>query len=218
LDLRKEGRRRSGIYKIKFGSEEKSVFCDMSTLGGGWTVIQRRGDFGNDEDFFLRNWTEYRNGFGSPNKELWIGLESMFLLSNVEPVQMLINLEDFEGNRTAILVNEFRIANEESGYRIFYKNFSSPLGKSLPARGTKFSTVDRDNDAWSKNCAERFSGAWWYSACHNSNLNGLYLRGEHESFGDGVNWYHWKGYHYSLKLTVLKIRGVRPNRKRRSAL
>ena len=88
LDLRKEGRRRSGIYKIKFGSEEKSVFCDMSTLGGGWTVIQRRGDFGNDEDFFLRNWTEYRNGFGSPNKELWIGLESMFLLSNVEPVQV----------------------------------------------------------------------------------------------------------------------------------
>ena len=52
--------------------------------------------------------------------------------------QMLINLEDFDGNRTAILVNEFRIANEESGYRIFYKNFSSPLGRSLPAKGTKF--------------------------------------------------------------------------------
>merc|ERR1719510_552371 len=47
----------------------------------------------------------------------------MFLLSNVEPVQMLINLEDFEGNRTAILVNEFRIANEESGYRIFLQKF-----------------------------------------------------------------------------------------------
>jgi hypothetical protein len=51
---------------------------------------------------------------------------------------MLINLEDFDGNSTAIMVNEFRIANEESGYKIFYKNFSSPLGKSLPARGTKF--------------------------------------------------------------------------------
>ena len=53
-------------------------------------------------------------------------------------MQMLINLEDFDGNRTAILVNEFRIANEDSGYRIFYKNFSSPVGRSLPARGTKF--------------------------------------------------------------------------------
>jgi len=78
--------------------------------------------------------------------------------------------------------------------------------------------ADRDNDAWSKNCAERFSGAWWYSACHNSNLNGLYLRGEHETFGDGVNWYHWKGYHYSLKLTVLKIRGVRERKKKRSLI
>ena len=48
-----------------------------------------RGDFGNDPDYFLRNWTEYRNGFGRPDKELWMGLEYMFLLSNVEPVQVL---------------------------------------------------------------------------------------------------------------------------------
>ena len=101
-------------------------------------MIQRRGDFGNPADFFLRNWTEYRQGFGAPNKELWLGLEAIFMLTNAEPVQMLVNLEDFDGNKTAIMVNDFKIANEDSGYRIFYKNFSSPLGKSLPARGTKF--------------------------------------------------------------------------------
>ena len=79
----------------------------------------------------------------------------------------------------------------------------------MPKKGTKFSTIDSDNDAWSKNCARRFQGAWWYSACHNSNLNGQYLQGEHESFGNGVNWYHWKGYHYSLKKTEMKIRNMK---------
>ena len=140
---------------------------------------------------------------------MWLGLESIFLLTNKEPMQLLITLDDWEGNRVGIFVNDFRLSNALGAYRIFYNSFSSDLGKSLPARGTKFSTIDRDNDAWSSNCAVRFSGAWWYSACHNSNLNGLYLRGNHTSFGDGVNWYHWKTYNYSLKNTVLKIRPQR---------
>ena len=88
LDKRKEGKRQSGVYELQFGDEKRNVFCDMQTLGGGWTVIQRRGDFGNPSDFFLRNWTEYRNGFGRPDRELWLGLEYMFLLTNVETVQV----------------------------------------------------------------------------------------------------------------------------------
>ena len=55
--------------------------------------------------------------------QLWLGLESIFLLTNKEPVQLRIHLEDWDGNRTAIVVNEFKISNEQHGYRIFYKNF-----------------------------------------------------------------------------------------------
>ena len=65
--------------------------------------------------------------------------------------------------------------------RLTYLNatpFQPIIGKSLPSRGTKFSTLDRDNDTWRNNCAERFKGAWWYTACLNSNLNGLYLKGK----------------------------------------
>lgn len=53
-------------------------------------------------------------------------------------------------------MNNFTISDEDSGYKISYLNYNSKMGNSLPARETKFSTVDRDNDVWSKNCAERF--------------------------------------------------------------
>ena len=73
-------------------------------------------------------------------------------------------------------------------------------------RGMPFTTKDQDNDNVKDNCANTFKGAWWYKGCHKSNLNGLYLRGQHSSFANGVNWFHWKGHNYSLKRTEMKIR------------
>ena len=70
----------------------------------------------------------------------------------------------------------------------------------------KFTTKDRDNDRWIESCAIKFKGAWWYTQCHTSNLNGRYLRGVQSSFADGVNWVTFRGYHYSLKITEMKIR------------
>ena len=32
----------------------------------GWTVIQSRGQYGNAEDYFLKNWEDYVKGFGEP--------------------------------------------------------------------------------------------------------------------------------------------------------
>ena len=85
--------------------------------------------------------------------------------------------------------------------------FIGTAGDSLSLhRGAPFSTKDSDNDSWSSSCAVTYKGAWWYKACHQSNLNGIYRHGKHSSFADGVNWYHWKGYHYSAKKAEMKIR------------
>lgn len=196
------------MYEIVIANKKKKVFCDMDTLGGGWTVIQRRGDFEDEAvDMFFRKWDAYKEGFGKPNQSYWIGLEAMHHLTTDQgPVQLRIELADFEGNSTAFMVNNFTVGDEESKYRIFYRNYNNIIGNSLPPRFTKFSTVDNDNDAWMNNCAERFTGAWWYSACHNCNPNGLYLRGNHTDLGTGVNWYHWTGYYYSLKDVIMKVR------------
>ena len=93
--------------------------------------------------------------------------------------------------------------------RFFSAVFLGTAGDSLSDhRGMAFSTKDRDNDKVGANCATKYKGAWWYKTCHYSNLNGRYLKGKHSSYADGVNWYHWKGHHYSVKRTEMKIKPV----------
>ena len=73
--------------------------------------------------------------------------------------------------------------------------------------GHSFTTYDQDNDNYYLNCAVKFKGAWWYNNCLCSNLNGLYLRGNHTSYGDGIEWLPWfDSFHYSLNFTEMKIR------------
>lgn len=71
-----------------------------------------------------------------------------------------------------------------------------------------FTTRGCDNDQYSSNCATSFKEAWWCKECHWSNLNGLYLRGVHESYADGVNWKTGKGQQYSYKMSEMKFRPV----------
>ena len=73
--------------------------------------------------------------------------------------------------------------------------------------GMKFTTEDVDNDIFvNGNCAHKFKGAWWYNKCHSSNLNGHNLAVNTTSYADGVIWFQFKGYHYSLKTSEMKVR------------
>lgn len=91
----------------------------------------------------------------------------------------------------------------------FFNNFS--LGDSLGGHnahnGMKFTTKDQDNDATidSANCAKLYSGAWWYRACHGTNLNGLYATSAVLSPKYNT-WSGWTRYHEALKTTVMMIR------------
>ncbi|WAR29477.1 TEuncharacterized [Mya arenaria] len=70
------GRVPSGVYHITTWktNQNASVFCDMDTDQGGWTVFQHRM---NGKVDFYRNFSSYENGFGSLQGEFWLGLKLM---------------------------------------------------------------------------------------------------------------------------------------------
>ncbi|XP_067038021.1 microfibril-associated glycoprotein 4-like [Acropora muricata] len=204
-ELYKSGKRISGVYTIDpDGLGPFDVFCDQKTAGGGWTVFQKRLDGSVN---FYRGWSDYKRGFGNLNGEYWLGLDKIYRLTKLKNT-LRVDLEDTKGKTAYAAYEMFAVANERAKYKLSLGKYSGTAGDSLSYhRGSPFSTKDSDNDSSSsEHCAVRVRGAWWYKSCHYSNLNGIYHRGKHSSYADGVNWYHWKGYYYSAKKAEMKIR------------
>ncbi|EAT36947.1 AAEL011007-PA [Aedes aegypti] len=197
----------SGVYRVKTNLHEVTeVLCDQEYDGGGWTVIQNRFDGSVN---FYRDWSEYKRGFGTLDAgEFWLGLDVIHQLTYSAPHELVVLLEDFDGNSTYAKWDRFEVAGEQSSYTVtLAEGFSGPAGDSFTGtKAAKFSTLDRDNDTWGDSCAVTYHGAWWYTACHSSNLNGKYSKGNTTEYATGMVWYTFRGHHYALKSSRMMIR------------
>ncbi|XP_073345450.1 microfibril-associated glycoprotein 4-like isoform X1 [Pagrus major] len=185
------------------------VHCDMDSQGGRWTVFQRRMDGSVN---FYRGWDQYKTGFGSAAGEYWLGLENLFQLSQRKKYELLVDMEDFEGNKVLARYSSFSVGPESSGYTLNVTGFTDGgAGDALiHHNGQNFSTFDKDQDSSGTNCARQYLGAFWYNSCHNTNPNGVYRWGYDKTLDAvGVEWHQWKGYDYSLKSISMKIRPVK---------
>ncbi|XP_060904762.1 fibrinogen-like protein 1 [Labrus mixtus] len=215
------GSKSSGIYRIKpHGSPSPvRVHCDMSD-GGGWIVIQRRI---NGAERFNRSWAEYKEGFGDMDAELgefWLGNDNLHFITTQGNYTLKINMEDFDGNQRYAEYKDFKVANEKDHYRLYFGTYVGTAGDALSGsfqvgvsewashQGIKFSTFDQDNDNYKGNCAQEDRGGWWFNKCHSAHLNGNYYQNGHYSAktDDGVVWYPWRGWWYSLKTSTMKLR------------
>ena len=201
-DLLKSGHTQSGLYSVNpDGRGHFTVYCDMRTDGGGWTVFQRRQDGSVD---FYRGWNDYKAGFGQLTAEFWLGNDKIHRLTASRRCSLRVELEDWDGVKAYAKYGKFNIGDEQAQYRLEVGSYSGTAGDSLAYHNNmEFSTKDRDNDKDRVNCAVQHTGAWWYNWCHNSNLNGQYLGNKRHY--RGTRWYHFR-HNLSLKFTEMKLR------------
>ncbi|CAC5404354.1 FCN [Mytilus coruscus] len=191
--MRGDKNKRSGVYTI-YPDEIYGIkaYCDMSTDGGGWTVLQRRIDRTTSFD---RNWIDYKEGFGDPQKELWLGNKYLNILTSKDKYELRVDLTDTSNKKTYALFKTFIVGDENSKYQLTIGDYSGNAGNRMRHNnGRAFSTKDNDYDDYSINCAVKY-GAWWHGACSNSWLN-----------GKDNKHYYWAGYNYNkTKMMLRKI-------------
>ena len=184
--------------QISFATFDFSHLCETVTDGGGWIVIQRRVK--GDADF-NRNWPDYKKGFGSFDGDFWLGKDKIHTISSSGTYELRIDLT-YKNKTVFAHYADFFVAGENEKYKLRIGSYQGSAGDSLGYHnGRPFSTIDRDNDSWSKNCAATQGGGWWFGACDHSNLNGKW--GEMKD--RGVEWEKLAGGN-SVSYAEMKIR------------
>ncbi|XP_018415939.1 PREDICTED: fibroleukin [Nanorana parkeri] len=198
-DYFKLGKRLNGVYHIMPDPKNKTfdVYCDMESMGGGWTLVQSRQDGSIN---FNRTWNEYKNGFGNLTGEFWLGNDKIHLLTKSSNMMLRIELEDFKGVKEHATYDQFYVANEYLKYRLSVSGYSGTAGDALlfskqySHDQKSFTTPDKDNDRYpSGNCGAYYSSGWWFDACMSANLNGKYYRSDYKGVRNGIFWGTWKG-------------------------
>uniref|UniRef100_A0A1X7TDC0 Fibrinogen C-terminal domain-containing protein n=1 Tax=Amphimedon queenslandica TaxID=400682 RepID=A0A1X7TDC0_AMPQE len=168
----------------------------METDGGGWTVFQRRQDESDDS---YRDWTDYENEFGDLT-----GLSKIHCLTKEGSNTLRVGLGDFEGNTAYANYSTFSVSDGSIEYILTVGGYSGTAGDCMDLYNEyRFTTRDNDNDAWHRNCAQDFTGAWWYNKCLNSNLNGRYFNIATSDI-QGVTSLCWKNNYVTLKFSEKK--------------
>ncbi|CAH1239611.1 FIBCD1 [Branchiostoma lanceolatum] len=207
------GLKTDGVYSIKpvNASYPVNVYCDQTTDGGGWTVVQRR--FNGSLEFY-RFIDAYRDGFGNARGEYWLGLDTIHRLTAQNSCELYIELEDWAGNVKYARYSTFSVGPGDN-YTLIIGGYSGTAGNGMDLNsGLNFTARGSDPEAiLDISMAQFYGGGWWYFWLgSHSNLNGPYFRDTdgfkvNDGNGPGVLWSPFNdSVYYSLRKTKMMVR------------
>ena len=193
----------SGLYQTAnhchstsaFGDSSQLAYCDMSTDGGGWLVIQRRLPNGNTN--FTRNWQDYEEGFGNLDGEFWYGLRNIHCLTHSGEMELRIDMETTDGVAFNWTYQTIQVNGSLSFYSINLGSGNGTMSSNAMSSKGWFNTYDMNlGSSTDFHCAQSREAGWWFdNNCGSVNLNG---RHDAESSAARIWW-------YSTSLTLRKV-------------
>lgn len=125
------------------------AYCDLTSDGGGWMVILRRGFKPLNGEEWNRFERRYENGFGKLDKDFWMGLKAIRYLTRQNPVELMVELrKNTSGQEQSYFAhyNRFSLGSKSSGYALKvgdYDQMKSTLPDSLShSNGFNFQAQD----------------------------------------------------------------------------
>ena len=190
--------RTSGIYPIEYG-RKGYAYCDMETDGGGWVVVARRA---GGKRNFNKTWRHYKKGFGPLDKDFWIGLDAMYLLTHPE-AELRFDMRHKNGSWYHAYYSQIIVGPESDNYMLTVHGYDPERSTIYDAfstlNGHPFSTKDNVNVNFqpATTCPGRLNrtgAGWWWSPsfiCYRVNMNSQYhlvYNPKGDTYPRGIGW------------------------------